>query len=98
MDPHAFVMALALGGALLGLWLSVRFERVAPKTGKGAGLCFVAAWFVSGLAGPLAANALLYLPAGLALLVSVLPVLAVTFALTAWVLRYFVGLLGHATR
>jgi hypothetical protein len=84
MDPHAYLMALAIGSALVGLWVTVRLERATPKTGKGAGLCFLAAWIVAGLAGPLSGAALLYLPVGLALLATVFPVLAATFALTAF--------------
>jgi hypothetical protein len=44
------------------------------------------------------AAALLHLPAGLAVLATVFPVLVVTFALAAWVLRYLIGLLAHTVR
>lgn len=98
MAPQAYLMVLTAGSALVGMWLAVRFERIAPKTGRGAALCIVAAWLLSGLVGPFFAAARLHLPIGLALFVATFPVFAVTFALVAAALRYFVGLLGHATR
>jgi hypothetical protein len=98
MDPHVYVVAVAVGSALVGLWLAVRLNRFAPTSARAAGLCFVLAWLCPGLPGPLLVAALLHLPAGLAILATVFPVFVVTFALVAWVLRYLGGLLGHAAR
>jgi hypothetical protein len=98
MDAQTDVGAVAVGSALVGLWLAVRLQRFAPAGARGAGLCFVLAWLSTGFAGPLFAAALLHLPAGLAVLATVFPVLVVTFALAAWVLRYLIGLLAHTVR
>jgi len=91
-------MLVAVGSALTGLWLVVRFERLTPKTGRGAALCFALAWALPGLAEPLLAPAMRHLPVGLAVLVAVFPVLAATFAVIALGLRYLVVAAGHALR
>jgi hypothetical protein len=98
MNAHAYLMLVAAGSAAVGLWITVRLERLTPKTGRGAGVCVLAAWLVPGVMRSLFATALLHLPVGLAILVTIFPLLVVTFALTAWALRYFVGLLGHTAR
>src|SRR4051794_5363236 len=96
MDAHAYLLLVALGSALVGMWIAVRLEWATPKTARGAGLCVVAAWLLPGVVGPLFIAALSRMPATLAILVAVFPVLVVMFALTAFALRYFVGLLGSA--
>jgi hypothetical protein len=98
MDAHAYLLLVAVGSALVGLWIAVRLERATPKTAKGAGLCILAAWLLPGVLAPLFVVALSHLPASLAILAAVFPVLVGTFALTAFALRYFVGLLGSAAR
>jgi hypothetical protein len=98
MDPHAYAVAVVVGSALVGLWLAVRLQRFAPTNARSAGLCFVVVWLCPALAGPLLVAALLHLPVGLAVLVTVFPVFAVTFGLAGLLLRYLVGLIGHAAR
>lgn len=94
---HAYLMVVVLGAGLVGLWIVARLPRAGPKTTRGTALCFVLAWAVPGLAPPLLAVALLHMPAGPAVLTTVFPVLAATFALIGLALRYVVGLLGGHT-
>jgi hypothetical protein len=96
MDAHAYLLFVAVGSALVGLWIAVRLARATPKTVKGAGLCVLVAWLLPGVARPLFVAALSRLPASAAILAAVFPVLVAMFALTAFALRYFVGLLGSA--
>lgn len=98
MNAHAYLMLVAVGSALVGLWLALRLERFTPKSGKAAGLCMLVAWLLPGVIRPLFPAALLHLPVGFAILAAVFPVLVTMFVLTAWTLRYFAGLLGHTAR
>ena len=99
VGPHAYLMFVVAGGALVGLWIVARLPKAGPTTTRGAALCFLFAWFLPGLAVPLLNAALPYVPAGPALLVTVFPVLVATFAAVGLALRYVVGLVGgHTTR
>lgn len=98
MDAHAYLFVVAVGSAGVGLWLAVRLQRFGPKTAGTAGLCFLFAWLLPGLAGPLLVAALVHLPVGLALLATVFPVLVASFALTAWTLQYLASRVGHTIR
>jgi hypothetical protein len=92
-------MFVVAGSALIGLWIVARLPKLGPTTTRGAAFCFVLAWLVPSLAVPLLTAALSYLPAGLAVLATVFPLLVATFALVGFALRYVVGLLGgHAAR
>jgi len=94
---HAYLIVVVLGAGLVGLWIVARLPKVGPTTTRGAALCFLFAWLLLELAAPLLAGALLHLPAGPAVLATVFPVLAATFALIGLALRYVVGLLGGHT-
>jgi hypothetical protein len=98
MDPHAYLVAVLVGAALTGLWLSTRFAVVAPRGVLGAAACFALAWITPKLGPPLLIAMEDRLPLGLAILCSIFPVLALSFALAACALRYLVGLAGRAIR
>ena len=98
VDVDVYLAVVAVGSALVGLWLVVRLPSLAPRSLLGAGFCFAAAWVVPGLAVPLLTFAISRLPIGTAILVSVFPALSATFALLAAGLRYLVGLTDHAVR
>ena len=97
MGLHAYLLVVVAAAGLVGLWIVAHLPKVGPTTTRGAALCFVLAWAIPGLAPPLLAVALLHLPAGPAVLATVFPVLAATFALIGLALRYVVGLLGGHT-
>jgi hypothetical protein len=98
MDPHAYLVAVLVGAALIGLWLSTRFAVVAPRGAVGAAACFALAWFVPRFGPPLLMATASRLPLGLAIFCSIFPVLALSFALAACGLRYLVGLAGRSVR
>jgi len=98
VDATLFLVLVAIGSALVGLWLLARLPSLAPKSLLGAAVCFGSAWIVPGLAVPLLAAAMLRLPIGFAILVAVFPLLTATFMLVGAGLRYLVGLTDHATR
>jgi hypothetical protein len=98
MDPHADLVAVLVGAAFMGLWLSTRFAVVAPRSAVGAAACLVLAWFIPRLGPPLLMATATRLPLGIAILCSIFPVLVLSFALAACGLRYLVGLAGRAIR
>jgi hypothetical protein len=98
MSPAVFVIAVFVGASLTGLWLAVRLERFAPKSGRGAAACFALAWLVPGASMPFIGAALGALPVGVAILVSAFPTVALTFCLIAFGLHWLASLLGHAVR
>jgi hypothetical protein len=98
MSTHAYLPLVVVGAACVGAWLSVRFPRLTPRRGVTAAACFALAWLAAGAAPPLASAASGRLPAGPAILVAVFPVFVATFALIAFGLRYYVELVGGATR
>jgi hypothetical protein len=98
MDPHAYLAVVTVGAALMGLWLATRLAVVAPRGAVGAAACFALAWFTPKFCPPLLMAMAGRLPLGLAILCSIFPVLALSFALAACGLRYLVGLAGRAIR
>jgi hypothetical protein len=98
VSPHAYLIAVTIGAAFLGLWLSVRLARFAPRRGFAAAACLALGWFVPRFGVPLLTAALARLPVGLAILTSIFPVFVLTFALIAFGLRYLASLAGHAVR
>jgi hypothetical protein len=98
MDPHAYLVAVLIGSALTGLWLSAHFAMVAPRRVVGAAACFALAWFTPKFGPPLLIAMEGRLPLGLAILCSIFPVLTLSFAFAAGGMRYLVGLAGRAIR
>jgi hypothetical protein len=98
VDASGFLVVVALGSALVGLWLVARLPSLAPRSLLGAALCFGAAWAVPALAVPLLDVAVPRLNVGPAILVAVFPPLTATFILFGAGLRYLVGLTDHAIR
>jgi hypothetical protein len=98
MSSTAYLVAVAVGSASIGLWLVARFGRLTPKSALGAASCFALAWAAPGLVPALLARAMAGLPDSLAVLAVVFPVLVATFALIGFGLRYLVGAAGHAIR
>lgn len=97
MTGSTYAVAVVVAGALIGLWLAVRFDTKAT-TARGAFLCFAGAWMLPGTAAPLLYAAIAHVPPAFAVLFTVFPVLTGTFVLTAAAMRYLAGLLGEATR
>ncbi len=96
MDPTQLISAYCVGGALLGLWLLVRFPRVAPRTLLGSGAALLAALLVAAVVpvGLQAVVATAGRPGALvALLGLVLPTLAAIFWSAACVLRVFADMM-----
>ncbi len=98
MDATGLLVAVAIGSALVGLWLIARLPSLTPRSLLGAAVCFGAAWVVPGLAVPLLDAAMPRLAVGPAILVAVFPPLTATFMLFGAGLRYLVGLTDHAIR
>ena len=98
VDVTAYLVVVAMGSALVGLWLIARVPRLAPRSLLGAVVCFGAAWVVPGFAVPLLKAAMVHMAIGPAILVAVFPAMTVTFMLIAAGLRYLVGLTDHAIR
>ena len=98
VSPAVFLVAVFVGSSLIGLWLATRLARFTPKSGYGAVACFALAWLVPGASMPVVQSALAALPVGVAILVSAFPVFVLTFALTAFGLRWLAGLMGNAVR
>jgi hypothetical protein len=90
-----FLVALAVGAALIAVWLDVRFERFGPSDFRGAflhvGLALVVGWLLvpAGLAGVLAVGA----SPTVALLGVALPSLVYVFLAALWVVKQAQGLL-----
>jgi hypothetical protein len=98
VDVTAYLVVVAMGSALVGLWAVAKLPALAPRSLLGAAVCFGAAWVVPGLAVPLLDMAMTHLATGLAILVAVFPLLTATFMLIGAGLRYLVGLTDHAIR
>jgi hypothetical protein len=96
VDADVFLLVVALGSALVGLWLIARHPWLAPQSLLGAAACFAAAWVLPGLAEPLLKLALTRFGVGLAIVLTVFPALTATFALIAAGLCFVFGLSGGA--
>jgi hypothetical protein len=83
VDANVFLFVVALGSALVGLWLVARLPWLAPRSLLGAAACFALAWILPGLADQLLDLALARFSVGLAIMLAVFPALTATFALVA---------------
>jgi hypothetical protein len=102
MSIGAFVVALALGAALLALWAIVRFPRLGPETLMGA-LAQVAIAFLSGLIlVPIGMRSALAWDATLgplaAVFVFALPGLLYLFLASLWAMRVLQQMMSRARR
>jgi hypothetical protein len=102
MSIGAFVVALALGAALLALWAVVRFPRLGPETLTGA-LAQVAVAFLSGLIlVPIGMRSALAWDATLgplaAVFVFALPGLLYLFLASLWAMRVLQQMMSRARR
>jgi hypothetical protein len=90
-----FLVALAVGAALIAVWLDARFERFGPSDFRGAivhvGLALAVGWLLvpAGLSGVLAVGA----SPMVALFSVVLPCLVYDFLAAFWVVKQAQGLL-----
>jgi len=98
VSASGYLFVVALASASVGLWLVVKLPSLAPRTLRGALVCFAAAWVVPALAEPLLRAALARFAIGPAILLAVFPTLTATFMLIAAGLRYVAGLTDHAIR
>jgi hypothetical protein len=91
----SFLVALAVGAAVIAVWLDVRFERFGPSDFRGAilhvGLALAVGWLVvpAGLAGVLALGA----SPMVALFGLALPSLVYVFLALFWIAKQAQGLL-----
>lgn len=91
MDTHDFVLALALGAALLALWCHVRWPKLAPASFT-SGVVRVIAGFVALQLGLIVLDAAAGTSFGLAFLAIVavvVPVLTFAFLTSLWILKLF---------
>jgi len=98
VDATVFLLAVAIGSALVGLWLIARLPWLTPRSLLGAAVCFGAAWVVPSFAVPLLKAAMAPIGVGPAILLTVFPLLTLTFMLIGAGLRYLVRLTDHAIR
>lgn len=98
MSGSAYLTVVTVGSAAVALWLLMRLPKLAPKTGRGATFCFMAAWAVLNLAVPLLALTRAQLPLGIAVFISTFPVFTASFAFAGACFRYLIDLMGHAIR
>ena len=102
MSLGVFVIAMTVGAALLALWTSFRFPRIAPETLSGAlvhvAVALLAGWFLV----PAAVTSVVdwASPTGplIAMLLFVLPALTYLFLASLWAMRMLQELLQGARR
>jgi hypothetical protein len=102
MSLGLFVIALTVGAALLAVWTSFRFPRIAPETLRGAlvhvAVALLAGWFLV----PAAVTSVVdwVSPTGplVATLLFVLPALTYLFLATLWAMRMLQELMQGARR
>jgi hypothetical protein len=101
MSGHSFTLVLTVAGAILSLWVVVRFPRIGPKSLYVALANVVVAYLVGiAAAGPLMDFLQrVHVPGSIALTVvgGALPPLVYLFTSAAWLIRSLQGLLapGH---
>lgn len=83
VDANVFLVVVAVGSALVGLWVVIRVPWLAPRSLPGAAACFAVAWVLPGLADSLLNLTLERFSVGLAIFLAVFPLLTATFALVA---------------
>jgi hypothetical protein len=94
IPPGVFVFLLAIGGALIALWIDARFPRLAPETLRAsfvhAALAFVALAFVPAAIDPMlgAADAVVRV---VAIFGVVFPVLVYAFLAFTWLAKPLVS-------
>jgi len=101
MSTHGFIPALAIGGALLALWVEVRFPKLAPSGLGHVFLNIVAAVLCMRIAGELVVLAAdqpaLYFRFAAVFLLA-LPALTYVFLSSIWVLRLMQSSLSGSMR
>jgi len=97
LSPNALSLAYALGAALLGLWLFVRYPSFGPRTLKAAFLLVAFAYCLLLTTGP--ATAAIQALAGptVALLCAYLPILTLVFWAALHLLRTTIATVGRAS-
>jgi hypothetical protein len=92
MSVEAFLLVLCVAGALLALWVDVRFPGLAPEDLWRAALRLLLALAVAHLVTPalvLAVSA--GMSPGVALMTFALPAIALFFLATMWMMRALQG-------
>jgi hypothetical protein len=99
-SAHSFIFALAIGAAVISLWIVVRFPRLGPATVKGSCVQVVAAYLVGSVLPAYLIGCFSRLPypfsLGLAVVVGALAPTIYLFLAIAWLIRGLQGLLSTA--
>lgn len=99
MRPETYLLAVAVGAGMLGLWCDSKLERIRPGSFQAAVLHLAVAFLAAALAAPALQRVLaLGVSPGFALLFVVLPVLVYLFAAHIWLIRVLQGLMLGARR
>jgi hypothetical protein len=94
MSIQAFMLVLAVGSALLALWLAIRLPKLGPHSAAGLAAAVVTLVIVLA-AGPWAMT-VVWVPLGAfaAIFVVALPCCTYLFLLAAWIIVWMGRLLG----
>jgi hypothetical protein len=101
MSSNAFVLLLTLAAAVLALWLDHRFPRLCPTRLSNAVLAVIVTGIALHLTLPLTTaliNTTSVTNAMIGIIALALPMLALSFLATIWVLKVAVRSLGGTLR
>ena len=96
LNANTIAFAYALGAALLGLWLFVRYPSLGPRTFKAALLLVACAYLVLLTTGPATATTEALAGPAVALLFAYLPILTFAFWSTVHLLRATMATVGRS--
>jgi hypothetical protein len=96
LNPNAIALVYALGAALLGLWLFVRYPSLGPRTFKAAFLLVACAYLVLLTTGPATAATEALAGPAVALLFAYLPILTFAFWSMVHLLRATMASVGRS--
>ncbi len=97
LSPNALSLAYALGAALLGLWLFVRYPSFGPSTLKAAFLLVAFAYCLLFTTGPTTAAIQAIAGTTVALLFAYLPILTLVFWAALHLLRTTIATVGRSS-
>jgi hypothetical protein len=96
LNPNAIALAYAVGAALLGLWLFVRYPSLGPRTFKAAFLLVACSYCVLLVTGPATAATETVAGPAVALLFAYLPILTFVFWSAVHLLRATLASVGRS--
>ena len=97
LSPNALSLAYALGAALLGLWLFVRYPSFGPRTLKAAFLLVAFAYCLLLTTEPATAAIQALAGTTVALLCAYLPILTLVFWAALHLLRTTIATVGRSS-